>query len=650
MPKWFHRTHATTILFLLNAIICSRLFRTEYTTYFGSVEGSFIALTRAMANSSWISGWWPLWNNGMPFENTYFPFLPAVSGALAVVLGWSPALAFHFVAALAYALGPVTLFLLVHTISKDLPRSFLAGLLYSLFSPSCLLVGQLATDSGGYNALRRLFCMVFWGETPHTVGLTLIPIALVFVYVHMQRRTPLSGIAAMLAMGATVLTNSFAAVTLFFGVECMLLAEIIPWNTKSVGRLALLGAGAYAFISPWLPPSFLSLIATNPMKEGFTAVTHRGISIAIIAVGTILITVWGRRKGFPPFTRFATLLGWLTITPTLMFFYAGWNPFPQSARYQLELDMMIALLLACAIPAQILSRHIVWAVIAIASFGQAVLMRDYADKVIQPANPAAKIEYRIAKAFERLVPNQKVMTGGSALFWLNVFTDQPQVDGGHTPTAPNFEQLIAAFTIYEGTKFGAKEGETALLWLQAFGARALAVSEESGKQTLKAIHKPDQFKGILTELWREGGDVIYKVPSKDESTARVIPSDALVKKPPTDGLDTKEVATFVEKMEDASMPSANLKWETWSKANITANPKAGQVISVQMNYDKGWKTNSGKVIKDGLGLLAIQPEAPGPQNIILTYEATWERMATRIASLAALLASLVWIGFRRRAY
>jgi hypothetical protein len=648
MPKRFNRIHAAAIIFILNAIVCARLFVTEYTAYFGSVEGSFIALTRAMANLSWTAGWWPLWNNGMPFENTYFPFLPALSGATSALTGWSPALAFHFVSAIAFSLGPVALFLFAHTISKDLPRSFFAGLIYSLFSPACLLVSQLAADSGGINAHRRLFCLVFWGETPHTVGLSIIPVTLALVFLYAQRRTPLTGIAAALAMGATVLTNSFATVTLFFGVVCMLMSEVIPWSAKTVVRLAVLAIAAYALISPWLPPSLLYLIATNPMKEGYTATTGRELGIGLLVAGTIALAIFARAKGFAPQTRFAILLGWLTITPTLMFYWAGWNPLPQSARYQLELDMMIALLIAGAIPASVLAKRTVWIAIAVACFGQAVLMRDYADKLIQPANPAAQIEYRIAKAFEHLVPNQKVMTGGSALFWLNVFTDQPQVDGGHTPTAPNLEQMIAAFTIYEGTKFGAKEGEIAILWLKAFGARALAVSEETGKQTLKAVHKPHQFQGLLPELWREGGDVIYGVPSKDLSIARVIPAQSLVKKPPTDGLDTKELVGFVAALEDPTMPPANLKWESWGKATITANMAKGQVIAIQMNHDKGWTVTNGRIVKDGLGLLAIEPESSGPVTVTLEYTGSTERTLVRAASIVSMLAAGVWIGFRRR--
>src|ERR1035441_6779579 len=59
------------VLSIVNLIIAAPLFGVEYSAYNGSIEGTFIAIARVMAKHPGQWSWWPLWNAGMPFENTY---------------------------------------------------------------------------------------------------------------------------------------------------------------------------------------------------------------------------------------------------------------------------------------------------------------------------------------------------------------------------------------------------------------------------------------------------------------------------------------------------------------------------------------------------------------------------------------------------
>lgn len=100
------------LLFALNFAIARRLFSTEFTQYTSSNEGTFMAISRFLAERGFHFGWYPLWFNGVPFENTYSPALQILDALAVKLLHWSLALAFHFVIAFFYCLGPVLLFIL----------------------------------------------------------------------------------------------------------------------------------------------------------------------------------------------------------------------------------------------------------------------------------------------------------------------------------------------------------------------------------------------------------------------------------------------------------------------------------------------------------------------------------------------------------
>src|SRR5579863_9989919 len=115
-------------LFALNAAIVWPLFRVEYLRYFFSIEGTFIAISRAMVQRPHDLAWWPWWGTGLPFPDTYLPGVPATVALLCRLTGWSPALSYHAVTAFVYCLGPVAVFLLGWRLTAKVPAGFVAGL------------------------------------------------------------------------------------------------------------------------------------------------------------------------------------------------------------------------------------------------------------------------------------------------------------------------------------------------------------------------------------------------------------------------------------------------------------------------------------------------------------------------------------------
>ena len=161
------------LLLAVNLLIAGSLFGVEYSAYNGSIEGTFIAIPRFMARHPGEWKWWPLWNCGMPFENSYLPFTHWIVAAFTLLTRLSAARSFHIVTAAIYVASALAVFWMALELSRKPAASFVAALAYSCVSVSALLIPEIGVDAGGALNLRRLQTLVFYGESPHTAALAL---------------------------------------------------------------------------------------------------------------------------------------------------------------------------------------------------------------------------------------------------------------------------------------------------------------------------------------------------------------------------------------------------------------------------------------------------------------------------------------------
>src|SRR6202011_1401887 len=93
------------------------------------------------------------------------------------------------------------------------------------------------------------------------------------------------------------------------------------------------------------------------------------------------------------------------------------------------------------------------------------------------------------------------------------------------------------------------------------------------------------------------------------------------------------------------LPLADLQWKTAGDGHISASVQPGQVVSVQVNYDPGWSASvNGHVIpirRDGIGLMALQPDCHGPCEIDLHFGLGPERAVCWILSCLVMLGTFV---------
>ena len=644
---------ACLALFGLNALIVWPLFRVEYLDDFQSVEGIFITFGRFLRDYWPHSGWFPWFDAGMPFENAYLPLVPWLVAAIAFLARCSPAHAFHFLTALVYSLGPVFLFLFARRLSGRATPSFLAALAWSLLSPSSV-VPELLADMGTLWGSRRLMNIVAYGETPHNVSVSLLPLALLLIARALDRAGPRRFAVAVLAVAMVMLSNTFGIVVVAISAV-ILVAARDDFGWKRLIHIGAVLASAYLLICHFLPPSQMRLIATNAQSiAGDYRFTWKARLIGAAFAAT-LIALWAVVRRLSDATlRFALLFAVCFAGIPILFYWQGISFLPQPNRYQVEMDVAVCLLAAFALyPA--LRRLPRRAAIASTALGVIALAWvttkncEFARRLIHSVDVTQTVAFRQARWIGEHLPGQRVLVAGENEFWFNLFADNPQLSAGHDPSAPNWMQRVAVYIIYSGQNAGDRDGPMSVFWLKAFGVGAVTVAGPGSRDHYHPIVHPKKFDGLLPLVWREDDDSIYQVPLRSASLAHVIPASAIVRRQPIHGLDIDPVRAYVAALDDASLPPATLTWTNPERGRISTTVAPGQVVSLQINYDPGWQAwvdgRPLRVLRDQIGLTIIEPDRPGKCVIDVEFSGGTERRicsAVSLTAVVALLGMLLW--------
>jgi hypothetical protein len=641
------------VLVGINFYIALDLFHVEWTRYLGSSAGAFIGIARfAMKNWADLT-WYPLWYGGIPYQNTYPPLFHLTVAAVATLLRISPAQAYHAVCGAVYCLGPVTLFWMAYRLSGHRGRSFVAALLYSLISPSLLLSRALRDDTGGALAPRRFYGMVFYGDSPHIAALALLPVAIILLHRALTKRTPGSMALAAAALAAPPLTNWLGGFALAFSVAAYLIAQ--SSSAREWLRCVLIGFAAYAAASPWIPPSTLNAIRTNSYwMSPSNHVEPRQLLYWLPLLASLAVLLNGFHRLRPtPTLRFAMLLtlfaGWITMAAL----WFGIIMIPQPDRYHIELDIALCLLVPFGLAELygLLPRPVRWGLIAVLIlFGvvQVKAWRRYARDLSQPGDLQATLEYRSARWLEQHLPNTRVMDPGSSHVFLNALTDVPQLSGGFDQGITNIMVPNTIHLFYKGSNQIDRNAEVTILLLKALGVGAVMVGGPNSKDFFRPQEYPERFAASgLPELWREGDDAIYGIPSRSNSLAHVIAPADLVRIRPFVPSGMDEVRKYVAALENSAYPLAEFIWLNAHQARVVAGLSKGQVLSVQVSYQAGWHASvSGqprRVFADGLGLMVIEPECGGHCVVDLTYDGGLEMTVARIVSYLTILLGIGWV-------
>jgi hypothetical protein len=641
------------VLLGINFYIALDLFHVEWTRCIGSSAGAFVGIARfAMKNWPDLT-WYPLWYGGIPYQNTYPPLFHLTVAAVAALLRISPERSYHAVCGAVYCLGPLTLFWMAYRLSGHRGRSFVAALLYSLVSPCLLLSRALRDDTGGTLAPRRFYGIVFYGDTPHIAALALLPVAIVLLHRALTKRTPGSMALAAIALAAPPLTNWLGGFALAFSVAAYLIAH--SCSAREWLRCVLIGVAAYAVASPWIPPSTLNAIRTNSYwMSPSNHVEPRQLLYWLPLFASVAALLYAfHRLRFAPTLRFALLLtlfaGWITMA--MLWF--GIIMIPQPDRYHIELDIALCLLVPFGLAElyRRMPKPVRCGLIAIMIlFGviQARAWRRYARDLSQPFDLPSTLQYKSARWLEQHLPNTRVMDPGSSHVFLNALTDVPQLSGGFDQGITNIMVPNTIHLFYKGSNQIDKNAEVTILLLRALGVGALMVGGPNSRDFFRPQEYPERFAASgLPELWCEGDDVIYGIPSRSRSLAHVVAPGELVRIRPFVPSGMDEVRRYVAALENPEYALAEFTWLNPHQATAVAELSRGQVLSVQISHHAGWHAavngQPRRVYADGLGLMVVEPECAGHCIVSLTYDGGLEMTVVKIVSYLTILLGIGWV-------
>lgn len=621
-------------LFAVNAFICRELCSVEFTQHMESIAGSYMTISRYAMDHWGELTWWPLWFTGMPFTHVYQPGFHLTVAAMGTLFRQSPQHIYHLMCALAYCLGPVTLYWLCLRATGRRGYAFVVGLLYSLISPMCFLIPAVRGDVGSYFWARRYQILVHYGEGPHAAAVTMMPLVVLWVHrAATERRWQFIPVAAV-GLAAVVLTNWPGAVGLSLALIAYVIARIGADEKLHWPTLVSLGAIAYLLACRWIPPSVIASVQRNAQESDATTL---GVWRFAVLLGLLVFLVALQSKlRADPWLRFFLNFSVLTGAIVLANGWARIRLLPQPNRLEEEMELAViglGVYLAALVwdrSAKPLRVALV-AGLVLFSARQISVYRNYAREQTQSIEIEKTTEYQTAKWFEANMHGARVFAPGSISLWMNLFTEVPQVVGCCDQGVPSVMHRIAMYTIYSDENAGPRAAEVSLAWLKAYGASAIGMVGAQSREVFKPYQHPAKFDGVLRELWRNGDDVIYEVPRRSASLAHVIRPDDVVSRAPVHGLDTEPLARYVAALDDPAQPIAAMRWLSPHRARIEAELRAGQLVSVQVSYDHGWRALVNGVRRriraDKLGLMVIAPQCTGACAIDLIYdggaEATW---------------------------
>ena len=649
---WLH----SLFLFLLNLALVWRLFQTDYLDEMKSIEGVFMALARYVRDHFSDTDWWPYWYCGMPFRNAYQPGLPFTTAAVAAISGLRPARSFHMVEAVLYALGPVTLYWLARRLSSSSSTGFAAGLLYSLTSPSAWIIGEIRADLGGAFFAQRIHTMVSYGDGPHVTSLTFLPLALLAVHEAVEHGKARRYVLAACALALVPLFNWPGTIDLALAALAYVIAYRTArpqvWMLRFAGIIAL----AYGMACRAMPPSMIALFVHNveglESRYRFSTI-HLAYGLGLACAMAAVHFVLGRFRA-PRQIQFAALFLIPPAAIVLAHYDFAVALLAQPNRFHLSMEMAIILLAVFGAERAVARwpalRRPAIAILAGICVVQSVNIFRHEKRAIQRLDVRQTSEYAVAQWMGAHANGARVMVPGGMSFWLNTWADVPELTGCCDQNVGVNLARFAQYIFHTDDHAGTRTAEISLAWLQAYGVQQVAVAGPRSSEPYHAMAHPWKFEGKLPELWRNAtDDVIYRVPQRSASLAHVVTPAELVLTPPVNGIDIAPLARYIQAIEDPERPEARLRWLSNHEARIVAPVKPGELISVQIAFDKDWDARVAgarcRTRADALGLLVIDPRCTGTCDVHLIYTGGLEMLLMRIWSAGCWMGALAWVAW-----
>jgi hypothetical protein len=638
------------LVFLFAAILIRPYFKAKYSDKWASIESTFIADARYLAEHWPHPQWQPLWYTGTRFDYIYPPALRYGTAAISKLTGFWPVKAYHFYVAFFYAIGIAAVYLLMRIGSGSRGAAWLGAISTTLMSPTFLFMPRFRGDAWMLQP-QRLGVLVKYGEGPHMSALALIPLALAFTWLALEKRRPWAvAVAAVFAAG--VASNNFYGATALAVLFPVLVWSF--WITRQDKQILIPAVAipvlAYGLTAFWLVPSYFRVTAENMKyvsEHGTTWSIWVAVAIAVIfAVVTDRFFKGERQFTWAVFTGGCVLFFSLNVLGN---FYFNFRVTGEPIRLLPELDMIYIMALATLLrwmwnrprpPVRIAAAVIVAAAFCTTlgylrhAWHMFPLWPDYQDRV----------EYRVTDWIAKNLPGARVFPSGSVRFWYDAWHDLPQIGGGSEQGLLNGMVEPAQWE----TNLGSKP-EPTILWMQAFGVDAVYVADQRSQEIFKDFVYPRKLDGALPVLYDDHqGNYLYRVPRRYAPRVRVVDTEKLnaCRKPRAND-DVESLGAYVDVIEHGPDSPATLEWRGSDVMRVHARVEAGQSILLQESYDPAFEAtedaNRFPIRKDVMGLMVIDAP-PGEHDITVAFVTPMENRVGRVVTVVALLAVLALAG------
>ncbi len=647
MTDWFRRRGALLLDFLLiflgAAMLVRPLFNSKYLSVWASIESTFIADARFLRLHWPHPLWQPLWYGGTRFDYVYPPLLRYGTALLSFI--YVPVKAYHVFIGTMFSLGIVAVYFMVRAMGMSRLQAWFSATAAALVSPSFIFITDVRRDSPHFMP-QRLNALVRYGEGPHISSLSLLPFALGFAFLGLRRGRTGSLVLAGIFSALVSLTNFYGATALAIFYPILAWSVWITYREERLWlRVLAIPVLAYALASFWLTPAYLKITLYN-----MRYVSQPGNEYSyVLAIVTILLFGFlsyrlASHKPHLVFTVF--VIGGVVFMGlnVLGHYYFNFRVLGEPGRLIPELDLAIILagiegLRRLWKNPSYLARGFVIIVALATATTQRHFVRHAWEAYPKEPDYTQRVEYQMSDWVSRYRPDARTMVTGSTRFWWDAWHDNAEVGGGSDQGLENPNPGIAMWEII----LGRRDPELSVPWLKALGADVLIVNDKHSQDEYRDINDPDRFRDLLPVLYDDHrGDVIYDVPRRYRSLARVLDKAGLDRLKPIDKVayidELRAYSTFVETGPD--VPTTT-HWDGTDAISVHAPVQAGQSILVQVTYDPAWRAYAGDtelpVRADAMDFMAVDAP-PGTQDIRLVFE---KSRGNRVGDVLTLLAILL---------
>jgi len=642
------------LLFLFTAGLIRPYFKAKYTDKWASIESTFISDARFLIEHWPHPQWQPLWYGGTRFDYIYPPALRYGTAIISKVTGFWPVKAYHFYVSFFYAIGIAGVYLLMRIGSGSRWSAYLGAVATALMSPIFLFMPQFRHDAWKLEP-ERLGVLVKYGEGPHMSSLALIPIALAFTWLAMEKRRPWAVALAAIFCAAVTSTNFYGATALAVFYPILIWSFWITRQDKGILPSAIaIPFLAYGLTAFWLVPSYFQVTAQN-MKYVSEHGTTWSIWVALVVAVAYAITTDRYAKGKRGRTWGVFVAGCVVFFSlnVLGNYYFNFRIAGEPGRLLPELDMIyimgIVLVLRWMWNHPGIALRSVAIVLTVAAFWTTKGYLRHAWHMF-PLWPdyQSRVEYRVTDWLWKNMPDARTYPTGSVRFWFDAWHDLAQVGGGSEQGLLNGQVEPAQWE----TNLGPNAAPT-VLWMEDLGADAVYVSDKRSQEVFHDFQYPQKLAGVLPVLFDDHqGNILYKVPRRFPALARVVETAKLnALKPPRFNDDVEYLQAYADVIEKGPDSPATLQWNGTDAMRVHAKVAPGQSVVVQESYDPAWHAwSDGKVLaihKDAMGLMAIDAP-PGERDIAVVFITPMETQVGRTITVLTvlMLAALLWFGIR----